>query len=263
MYIYYTYKLVHINTNQIYIGSRKTKKSNPYDDLGIKYFSSSKIVKEIGFDNFYFGVIETFNDFDSCYWSEQNLIETNFLNLCLNRSYYRKTNNSRIFSMSGRKQTKEHIEKRISNKKGKPGGMKGKFHSEETKLKISNSNKGKKLTPESIEKIRIGNIGKVDTQETKLKKSLSKIGKPSNAKGHKQTEDHKKKVSEKRIAWRNSLTEDQKKDLSEKLSKAIKGKKKSGIKATSIKILCRISDKKEFSKASACKILKDLKPYFL
>lgn len=47
------------------------------------------------------------------------------------------------------------IRKRISDAlKGKPNGMQGKHHSEESKQKISESQKGKKLTPEHAANVR-------------------------------------------------------------------------------------------------------------
>jgi hypothetical protein len=57
-------------------------------------------------------------------------------------------------------------------------GNYGRVLSNETKLKISNSNKGKIIPKEIIEKIRLKLIGKVHSDETKEKMSLSHKGKP-------------------------------------------------------------------------------------
>lgn len=91
MSIYYTYRLVHIETGQFYIGS-KSSKVDPYLDLGIKYQSSSKHVKSIGFQNFYYGIIrQDYETYDDCYWDEQKMIKENSRNpLLLNIRYYER-----------------------------------------------------------------------------------------------------------------------------------------------------------------------------
>lgn len=57
------------------------------------------------------------------------------------------------------------------------GGNKYKIFSEETKLKISKANKGKKRSAEDIEKNRIGHIGIIHTEETKEKLRQANLGK--------------------------------------------------------------------------------------
>ena len=73
--------------------------------------------------------------------------------------------------MSGKKQSKEHIEKRRKK-------MLGHKVSEETREKISNGNKGK-----------------IISEETKKKMSVSKKGKPTWNKGKKLSKDHREKLS--------------------------------------------------------------------
>ena len=51
----------------------------------------------------------------------------------------------------GQKLTKEHIDSIIMAHKGKPSGMKGKHHKEETKKRIAESQRGKKKKPMSEE----------------------------------------------------------------------------------------------------------------
>ena len=65
--------------------------------------------------------------------------------------------------------------KGLNCKLTKSSDRSGKF-SEETKLKISVANKGKKRTLEQKEKIKLVNIGRKATKETKLKMSKSRIG---------------------------------------------------------------------------------------
>lgn len=59
-------------------------------------------------------------------------------------------------------------------------GWFGNKHSEETKLKISNSKKGRKLTPEHIEKVRKTSTGRYHTEETKQKLRNINLGKKHN-----------------------------------------------------------------------------------
>ena len=57
-------------------------------------------------------------------------------------------------SLKGKKHTVESNEKRRKKMLGKPSGMLGKHHTEETKIKISQSEKGRKQSTETKNKIR-------------------------------------------------------------------------------------------------------------
>lgn len=77
----YVYKLVHKTTGQFYYGSRKENvkfNRQAKDDLGICYFSSSKTIKEMGFENFHFEIIGEYDDFDDAYRTEHQLIKESF-----------------------------------------------------------------------------------------------------------------------------------------------------------------------------------------
>jgi len=86
-------------------------------------------------------------------------------------------------------------------------GAYGRVLSEETKLKISNSNKGKKFSKETIEKLKeikkgvfVGKnnpyYGKKHSEEIRNKISISKKGKTSNRKGVVLSEETKLKMSQ-------------------------------------------------------------------
>jgi len=88
------------------------------------------------------------------------------------------------------------IYKRVKRWKRKPC-------SEETKKKIGDGNRGKKVSPETIEKLRKSHIGQIGywtgkkrSKEDIEKFRLSHLGKPSPKKGTKLSEEIKKKVSE-------------------------------------------------------------------
>lgn len=86
---------------------------------------------------------------------------------------------------------------------GQENNFYGKKHSEETKKKISNANKGRKKTPEQIEKVRnscketwrkkIEN-GYTMSEETRKKISDANKGRVSTFKGHHHTEEAKNKL---------------------------------------------------------------------
>lgn len=100
--------------------------------------------------------------------------------------------------LKGRKQNKEHIENRVKSRKNNNK----KWHSEETRNKISSSNKGqicywknKKIPKEFIEKrnlSRKNNNNYKWTKEQRLKQSISRKGKPSNRIF---TDKHRKELS--------------------------------------------------------------------
>lgn len=90
---YYVYKITDKKTNKFYIGARCSK-ITPDSDLGIKYFSSSKIVKSLisinGVDNFIFEIINnTFTSWKEAYDYEQSIIFSFWGNpQLLNKSCY-------------------------------------------------------------------------------------------------------------------------------------------------------------------------------
>jgi hypothetical protein len=127
----YVYKLTHKTTNQYYIGYRCNNKLLPEQDILI-YQSSSKKVKEIGFNNFNIEILATFTNKQDAYDYEQKLIYENFDDRnILNKSVFY---NQKRFVNSG--------------------------HSDETKLKMSLSRKGIKKPTSMIEKMRHSKIGK-------------------------------------------------------------------------------------------------------
>lgn len=253
--------MINFKTGEFYFGSRKSS-VEPYKDLGLNYKSSSKIVKEIGFENFMFGVISEYETFEECYWSEQEFIkETVKEPLSLNRSYYERKDGSRIFSMSGKKQTKEHIAKRFKNRK-KP--ERSKEFLKQWGLKMAEINRGTKRGPISEEKrkkISDSRKGQRDSDEVRLKKSLSHKGmKKPWVKGT--PPDKIEQAKKARMETISKKSEAHIKEDRKKISEALKGKPKNYKTVCSNKFLCRLSDRKELSKPSACKIMKDIKHLF-
>ena len=91
--------------------------------------------------------------------------------------------------MFGKCHTTKTKQKISESNKGQIPWCKGKQQTEETKQKISESNKGKYQTEETKQKISLANKGKQQTEETKIKISET-------LKGHITTEETKRKISE-------------------------------------------------------------------
>ncbi len=175
MSLSYVYKLTHRETHHFYFGSRTANKQTALLDIGVKYFTSSKYVKQIGFENFHIDIIEEFINGKDAYDCEQRLIFESFKNpLCLNRSCFHQ--GEKRFSNIGNKHS-EKTKKKFSESR------RGKKLSEEAKKNMSKAQKGKTLSSEHKEKIKQSNIGKYHpkglkhTDETKEKIRQSKIGK--------------------------------------------------------------------------------------
>ena len=188
MYLSYTYLITNKITNQYYYGSRGHNiklKRMPEDDLWVKYFTSSKKIKELirecGKDSFEATIIMTDPDYNVCYVFEQEIISKHLNDtLCLNQ-YCRLTDK---FSTSGVLLSDETKAKMSVAKKGKSIGPK----SAETREKMSAAKKGENnpshgriLSAETREKMSAASkgrksprmTGKKHSEETKAKMSLS------------------------------------------------------------------------------------------
>ena len=206
----YAYKITHKTTNQFYIGSRTSKNQKHHsEDLGFKYFTSSKTVKELGFENFKIDWIEEFPSAELAYDWEQMMIHVNLRDpLCLNKHC---TFGKVQWSTAGIPMSKEskdkiskatkgkvlsyaHKQKLSKARTGKNNPMFGKTPSAEHKLRISNAKKGKIRKPHSDEtRLKISNSlkgnkapnfgkkawnrGMKTSDEIKLKISLAHKGK--------------------------------------------------------------------------------------
>lgn len=181
------YKTTNLVNNKIYIG--KDKKNNPkYLGSGILLNNS---IKKYGRNNFKKEIIQ------ECF-SLDELNESETLWILKLESYKREIGYNIALGGEGgdtisNNPKKYEIGKRHSEKlKGKPSGMKGKNHSQETKEKLhltsSGENNGmfeRHHTEETKEILRIKHTGKHLSEETKHKISESNIGKEGPWKGKK------------------------------------------------------------------------------
>ena len=145
----YVYYGIHKETGQFYHGYRSANTKPSHLDLGTHYFTSSKKVKELGFENFNWFILAEFFNYDTkgldAYNFEQDLIYENWNNELKLNKYYDKEGRWSTLGMKHSQESlekmkkpksKEAIEKTASKKRGVP-------QSNETKNKISIATSGK------------------------------------------------------------------------------------------------------------------------
>jgi len=193
-HIPYTYLIGWTSENKWYYGCRYAKGCHP-NDLFDTYFTSSKLVKkcieEYGQPDF-IKITKTFdNETDTRLWEHKVLRRMNVIH---RDDFLNQTDNIAISSDIWRGNTHSPETRKIISEKAKlrylvkeNNPFYGKKHSEESKQKISKSNKsrpshmpmlGKKHSEESKRKISSGGKGRVVSDEAKQKMSEAKKGVP-------------------------------------------------------------------------------------
>jgi hypothetical protein len=148
---HYTYWITNTKLHKHYIGVR-TSKIPPIHDLGIKYFSSSsdkqfKKDQKINPQDYEYKIIGVFTTYKEASLNEIELHET--YNVGRNPRFYNRAKATSIgFNTSGTKHTEESKKKIGNASKNRP------IASLETRMKISDANKGVKSPPVS-EKTRM------------------------------------------------------------------------------------------------------------
>lgn len=141
---YYIYKHTNKTNGKCYIGQTWNIKNRWHPSCYKKSEKFYNAILKYGWDNFTHEILIKCDENNVDYWE----------------SYYIKLYNS------------------VNNGYNlESGGNKYKIFNEETKLKISKANKGKKRSAEDIEKNRIGHIGITHTEETKKKLRQANLGK--------------------------------------------------------------------------------------
>src|SRR5574344_824090 len=182
----YIYKVTNIITGQFYIGQRSSYTGAPEDDLGVHYFTSSKVVrplfknntseweKEILYRDIQYA--ETLNDMEG--YAIHKVIKDP---LCENRY---DPSLSSGFSTAGTHQSAETLAKMSAAHLGKCHSLearakiaaanRGKCHSEETMAKMREAWKHRApVSAETRAKLRAANRGKHFSDETRAKISYS------------------------------------------------------------------------------------------
>src|SRR5574344_2049569 len=162
----YIYKVTNIITGQFYIGQRINYTGSPEDDLGIHYFTSSKIVRPLFKNNTSEWKKEILYR-DINYAEKLDRIEGYEIHkvfndkLCLNG--YDPTNNG--FRTTAGKHLSDEVRRKMSEAK------KGKHHSDEARRKMSIAKKGKPLSDEARRKLSEAHKGKPHSDEARRHRS--------------------------------------------------------------------------------------------
>lgn len=190
--IAYVYQHINKLTGEFYIGYRRNicvRFQTPIDDLK-NYICSSKDVKakiksSAGWKS---EILQTFSSPDDAYWYEQQIIKSSWGNpLLLNQYYHDREKGHNIF-VRRNKMTEEHRLKISNSLKGRvrsdshcqalSAANTGKRLSAESIAKAVAKNKGKKRTPEQIKRLSDSLKGHVVSAETREKISNSRKGQP-------------------------------------------------------------------------------------
>lgn len=186
---HYVYRITNTLENKHYYGKRSTD-NEPIKDLGIKYFSSSTD-KEFKRDqkhnpqNYKYKVIRLFESKNDAVNFEIKLQRK--FNVSTNDRFYNKAiQTSSFFDVTGTTFTNEHKQKISQASAGENNamyGMRGEKHprfglkhTEESKLRMSESAKGKIISDEARLNMSKAHLGRKHTEETKVKISIAKSG---------------------------------------------------------------------------------------
>jgi hypothetical protein len=176
----YVYQLTHKITGHYYIGYREANKDPSTQDLGTKYFTSSKITKQ-NFKEYDLTIIAEFYSGKDAHKFEDELIRLHINNpLNINQhitgmwstagiARSEKAKSKAANSNRGKKRTKE-TRQRISD------SLKIAMNRSEVKDKISKSNTGRKATSETKIKLSKAHKGKIISEATKIKLSKALKG---------------------------------------------------------------------------------------
>lgn len=205
---HYVYRITNIILEKHYYGVRSSE-CMPSDDIGVKYFNSSKDKEFINDQrknpsNYRYKIIRVYSSRDLAVKLEIRL--HNKFNVGVNESFYNRAKQTSVgWDTTGISSTPLIGEK---------NGMYGKTHTEEVRKKLSEAAKGntnwkdRQHTCETKEKISAARALQTISQETKDKWSKNRSGAGNAMFGKKHSDESKRKMSESkkgRIPWNKGL----------------------------------------------------------
>jgi hypothetical protein len=184
MYQSYVYKITNKITNQFYYGSRTNnvkQNRHPEDDLWKHYFTSSSRIKEMieeyGIDSFEYEILSKYDDYKDCFWEEQRLIfESKENKLRINKTYVDPVTGKKVLTTYNEslEEKQKRADKISKAKKGKfnSNGHFGLKHTEETKIKMRESQARLGYTHSDETKEKMKKYKRTAEHATKLGESL-------------------------------------------------------------------------------------------
>jgi group I intron endonuclease len=193
MILPYVYILTNLETKEFYIGYRYKNVRlglRSDEDIGKKYFTSSKYIKPI-FHKFKIQILAEFFSSDDAYDFEQNLIKESVKNtLCLNRHYQNRSDKRFVLKGPHTEESKRKMRKPHGKiNRTAPGHApwnKGLTKHNDPRLstmalnraKVGNKHQiGQKHSEERTKKIQSKLLNRIVPDDQKLKMSLAKKGK--------------------------------------------------------------------------------------
>jgi hypothetical protein len=246
MSYFYIYKMTHPETGEFYIG-RRTSNKKPSEDISYRgssitwYKNLNKVIineiliKEILVENL--ESQEELNEIE-IKWISENIKNPLCMNAHIpNVGFYTSgpmsehSKKKMSIASKGKRKSEEHcknIKERIISEETRNKMSKSKLNmSDETKKKLSESQKGRKPTIETRKKLSESKIGHTVSEETRLKMSKAKIGQivsdetrkklSDAAKNRNHTEESKIKMSKAKIG--HVMSEETKKKISESIKR--------------------------------------------
>ena len=187
---FYCYKITNTVNNKIYVGKTNDikrrfseHKSSPFSLNKKENNACPKLYRSIrkyGIEKFNFEIIDSFDTELECLLAEEKYIEKfdcvkNGLNILKGGKDQHAGENSVWYGRHHTEETKQKISNTLKEKKicvGENNPMFGKHHSEETKAKISKINKGRKQTQEHRKKNSEANKGEKN-KSAKINKKIA------------------------------------------------------------------------------------------
>jgi group I intron endonuclease len=171
---YYLYKITNLLNKKVYIGVHST------NNLNDNYMGSGKgikhAIKKYGLDNFQKEILEYFNNSDSMFQREKDVVNEDFVkdsNTYNNVLGGNKPPVGRKVGSTLTADVKEKIRQANIGKKYSP-----EINSKKGARKKDHWTYGKPRSAETKQKLREANLGKKDSEDTRIKKSLATKGIP-------------------------------------------------------------------------------------